>query len=77
MTKPRHLCGYCGAGFPTNVAKSCDEVVTWLEYHSPSWAPAHRKCTDECESDASIYLRGRAFEIVENLTARWSAERGD
>ena len=70
----KYPCGYCGALFP-QTARSIDDLVGWLEVHSPSWAPAHRKCTDACESDASLYLRGRAFEIVENLTNRWQAQR--
>lgn len=62
MSRPKHTCVYCGAAFPKS-AKAMDDVIMWLEYHSPSWAPAHRKCTDRCENDASIYLRGRQFEI--------------
>ena len=74
MTKPKNVCGYCGAVAPGSESRGLYE---WMEFHLPCWEPMHRKCTDECEEAASVYLRGRAYEIVGRLSARWSAERGD
>ena len=32
------------------------QVIEWNEVHSPYWAPAHRKCTDACEREATSVL---------------------
>lgn len=89
MGNAKNLCRYCGASAPLRMRN--EEMILWMEFHLPCWEPAHRKCTDECELDASLYLRGRQFEIadetsdavrayaraLDRLNARQSAERGD
>lgn len=51
-------CDFCSEEQPT--LSSIDELMEWEEFHRPFVAPAHRKCTDECEEAATNYLAARA-----------------
>ena len=66
MSAAKNNCRYCGATAPLRMRN--EEMITWMEFHLPCWEPAHRKCTDQCELDASLYLRGRQFEVADDTS---------
>lgn len=51
--KTKTVCGYCGSVWERGDMCS---LLMWMEVHVPHHAPAHRKCTDECERDATGVL---------------------
>ena len=64
------LCPYCGEKSRENF--SMEALLEWMEVHVPHHAPAHRKCTDECETVAcrvlaAQYARFERQPIIEGL----------
>ena len=53
-------CSYCGERY-VNPNRDYDYLLGWQEVHCPWWAPAHRKCSDACETAACEEL-ARMYE---------------
>lgn len=68
-SQTRLKCFFCKEAQPPFT--HMEDIIAWNEVHSPYWAPAHRKCTDECEREATAVLANMYREAPEG------AERDD